>query len=190
MFEAVILKQFVTGQPAGAAKWVWCHRPGDVEVCRQAGGVLHGSSSWGTSIGDTVIEPDTPGHKTTEPDHSLASAVLCAGAPPPLPTLTFPLLPHPTFHPLPIPHLDCREPPQAPGQDCWRFGQPRHFYSMSTHGDRSGDPGCWTSNTLPRSRRDVQHSSKDPGGRASGYCGLGLHAGHNPPEPGLTRGFG
>ncbi|XP_051234915.1 uncharacterized protein LOC127351425 [Dicentrarchus labrax] len=61
---------------------------------------------------------------------------------------------------------------------------------VPSHGGRTGDPGCWPTNTLPRSRRDIQRPGKDPRGYTSGNGGFGLHAVYNSSAPGSTRGFG
>uniref|UniRef100_A0AAQ4PUN6 ribonuclease H n=1 Tax=Gasterosteus aculeatus aculeatus TaxID=481459 RepID=A0AAQ4PUN6_GASAC len=61
---------------------------------------------------------------------------------------------------------------------------------VPANGGGPNGTGCRASSTLPRSGSDVQRSGKDPGGYTSGDGGLWLHAVHDPPETGSTRGIG
>ncbi|KAK5863018.1 hypothetical protein PBY51_000081 [Eleginops maclovinus] len=178
VMEQVALEQFVAGLPSSMANWVHCHRPASLEAA-----VVLAEDHLSLPRRSMKEEPRQP--------------VVPAGRPVPAPRRRFPtaaaapLSPQPTTRPLPtqaLPHLSLslspqdpasasgrpapRGAPQAPGQECWRCGQPGHFRRECPMMEVG--PGCGTASCLPRFRRDVPYTGMYTVGYPPGSDGHGL----------------
>ncbi|XP_056277638.1 uncharacterized protein LOC130198498 [Pseudoliparis swirei] len=119
--ERIVLEQFVGGLPARTSAWVRCHRPGGMKAAITLAEdhlAVHGPGK-----GDGDRPPSTgrpiPGQRRRLPPQQ-------PSRPAPWPT-PLPRIPEPGSSTGPGTLPDPQGVFQAPGQECWRCGQPGHF---------------------------------------------------------------